>query len=72
MTNQHFSEKEKNKRIAFFVCLVLTLLWGWVIFGFSANNAEESTIQSNAVTEIVLRIFYDDFDELSVEVYDNE
>ena len=59
------TKRKRSKRTAFWVCLVLTLLWGLVIFGFSANNAEKSTIQSNAVTEIVLRIFYDDFDELS-------
>ena len=65
LTNQRSSKKEYYKRMAFFAFLVLTLVWAWVIFGFSANNAEESTIQSNAVTEMVLRIFYDDFDELS-------
>ena len=71
MANQCLTKKESGKRIAFWVFIVLTLLWAWVIFGFSANTAEESTIQSNAVTEIILRIFYDDFDELSFEEQQN-
>ncbi len=57
-------ENNSQKTIAFAVFLVLTVLWMGVIFGFSANNAEDSTIQSNAVTEFVIRIFNSDFDLL--------
>lgn len=56
----------KNKRIIIFVIFAaLTAAWMCVIFGFSANDAEASTQQSNVVTEFVLRIFNWNFDELS-------
>ena len=56
------------KRTAVFaVFLVMTILWMGTVFGFSSKNAEESTAQSNAVTEIVLRIFNKDFDSLDEE-----
>ncbi len=57
--------KDNKKIIAFVIFAVLTVVWMLVIFGFSSNNADDSTEQSNVVTEIVLRIFKWDFDELS-------
>ena len=65
--NLQFSKNALKKRIAFLVFLVLTILWMSVIFGFSSNDAAESTVQSNTVTEIILRIFNRDFDEMSPE-----
>lgn len=58
-------KKENVKRnLLFVVFLILTVAWMTVIFGFSANNAEESTIQSNTVTEFIIRIFNRDFDDM--------
>ena len=58
-------KKENVKRnLLFVVFLILTVVWMAVIFGFSANNAEESTIQSNTVTEFIIRIFNRDFDDM--------
>lgn len=58
-------KNETGKRIAFVIFVILTVVWMMVIFGFSANNADESTIQSNAVTEFIIRIFNRDFDDMS-------
>lgn len=54
----------KRKQV-FAVFLVLTLLWMAVIYGFSSNNAEDSTVQSNGVTELFARIFIPGFEELT-------
>ena len=65
------------KNVIFVTSLILAVVWMCVIFGFSANNAEESTVQSNAVTEMIIRIFNPDFDNLTdaekeemIEMYD--
>lgn len=61
----------KGRRIAVFcVFLVLSVLWMGVIFGFSSNDAEKSTRQSNTVTRLVLGILNPDFDEMSQEQQD--
>lgn len=54
----------KKRIVLFSVFAVLSALWMAVIFGFSSKNAEESTVQSNFVTELLVSIFEDDFDEL--------
>ena len=53
-----------RRKVVFVLFLVLTLAWMGVVFGFSSQNAEESTQQSNAVTEILLKIFVEDFNSL--------
>ena len=60
--------RKKNdtvKRIVFVVCIILTVAWMMVIFGFSSNDAQESTAQSHTVTEIIIRIFNRDFDNMT-------
>lgn len=66
-----------NRKILFVLFLALSLLWMSVIFGFSSKDAQESTVQSNWVTELLISIFEDDFDEMTelqrqtlVEKYD--
>lgn len=54
-----------GKWVIFLVCLMLTVAWMAAIFGFSANDAKESTVQSHAVTEIIIRIFNRSFDDMS-------
>lgn len=59
-------KKENIKRnLLFIVFLILTIAWMTAIFGFSANTADESTIQSNTVTEFIIRIFNRGFDDMS-------
>ena len=55
------------KNIIFVTSLILAVTWMCAIFGFSANNAEESTMQSNGVTEFLIKVFNPDFDDLSEE-----
>ena len=66
-----------NRRNAFVLFLVLSVAWMSVIFGFSSRDAEESTVQSNSVTELLIKIFEKDYDslpdaqkQLLVEKYD--
>lgn len=66
-----------SRRNVFVVLAVLSVLWMAVIFGFSSRDAEESTVQSNSVTELLIKIFEKDYDTLSdaqkqalVEKYD--
>ena len=70
-------KKLLNRRIVFVLLLALSIAWMAVIFGFSSRDAEESTVQSNSVTELLIRIFEKDYDTLSdvqkqalVEKYD--
>ncbi len=56
-----------RRKSVFAVFLALSLIWMIVIFGFSSNNAEDSTVQSNGVTELFARIFIPGFDELPEE-----
>ncbi len=53
-----------KRKIVFVIFLALLIAWMSVIFGFSANDAETSTDQSNVVTELLLRIFTPGFEEL--------
>lgn len=66
-----------NRRGAFVLFLILSVVWMAVIFGFSSSDAEESTVQSNSVTELLIKIFEEDYETLSdaeklqlVEKYD--
>lgn len=43
---------------------LLSLIWMSVIFGFSADDAEESTKQSHGVVETILKIFVPGFEEM--------
>ena len=65
------------KMTIFVVSLILTVAWMCIIFGFSANNAEESTVQSNTVTEMLIKLFNPDFENMDeceqqkmIEAYD--
>lgn len=65
------------RRVLFAVFTLLTVLWMCAIFGFSSKTAEESTVQSNFVTELLLKVFESDFNDLTkaeqeeiIEVYD--
>ena len=56
----------KGKRTLMFALLAtLSVVWMSVIFGFSSSDAEESTEQSNFVTEFLIKIFEDDYDTLN-------
>lgn len=66
-----------DRRNVFVLFLILSITWMTVIFGFSSRDAEESTVQSNSVTELLIRIFEKDYDTMSdaqkqelVEKYD--
>ena len=56
-----------KRKSVFAVFLALSLVWMIVIFGFSSNNAEDSTVQSNGVTQLFARIFIPGFDDLPQE-----
>lgn len=56
-----------KRKIVFVIFLALLVAWMSVIFGFSANDAEKSTDQSNVVTELFLKIFSPGFEELDAE-----
>ncbi|MBE6682340.1 MAG: hypothetical protein E7600_08660 [Ruminococcaceae bacterium] len=61
--------KEGRIRLAVFVtALLLAVLCMFLIYGFSSDNAVESTVQSHAVTEFLIRIFNPDFENMSAEV----
>ena len=60
-------KKGAARKVVFCLSLVLTILWMFTIYGFSANNAQESTVQSNAVTEIIIRIFNPEFEYMTHE-----
>ncbi len=59
--------KALRRKSVFAVFFALTLIWMMVVFGFSSNNAEDSTAQSNGVTELFARMFIPGFDELPEE-----
>lgn len=55
-----------KRRIAAFVLLcILSLSWMGVMFGFSANNADESSMQSHGVVELFLKVFVPGYDDMS-------
>lgn len=58
------------RKTVFAVSLVLVILWMSVIYGFSSNDAQASTEQSNIVTEFLIRIFNPTFDSLAEDVRD--
>lgn len=58
--------KSNLRKRTFLVLLAVTVMWMCVIFGFSSSTAEQSTVQSNAVTEFMIRIFEGDFESLEV------
>lgn len=62
-----FNGNRTTKTVVFTVLLVLTVVWMMVIFGFSSSNAEDSTVQSNRITEFLVRIFVPGYDELTEE-----
>ena len=43
---------------------LLSLMWMSVIFGFSADDAKESSEQSHGVVEMILKIFVPGFEEM--------
>ena len=53
----------KNKALRY-VTLVLLVFWMCVIFGFSSQTAEVSTVTSNKVIEKVVSVVYPDYDAL--------
>ena len=58
----------KKRRTAMFLLFVLLSgIWMAVIFGFSSNNADDSTDQSNKVTRVILSVFILNFEDLREE-----
>ena len=55
--------EKKIKAIRRIICCILTLIWMMVIFSFSAQNADESSVESNAVGMFVGHIFVSGFDK---------
>lgn len=51
----------------FRIFAILAVCWMAVIFAFSAKDADESTKESNRITDLIGRIVYDDYDNLSEE-----
>lgn len=56
-----------KRKTVFLLFVILTIAWMAVIFGFSAKDAEKSTIQSNTVTEFIIKIFNRDFDDMTID-----
>ncbi len=56
----------KKRKAIFLIFLILTILWAAVIYGFSSNNAAESSEQSGRITDLVLRIFVPNYDDLTL------
>lgn len=61
-------KKDRIRLAVFVTSLVLAVAWMIVIYGFSSNNAVESTVQSHAVTEFLIKIFNPDFENMTPEV----
>ena len=59
--------KISNRYIVFALLLIMSISWMSVISGFSSKNAEESTVQSNRVTEFLIMLFEDDSESLTEE-----
>ena len=55
----------KVRKRAFALFLTLSIVWMAVIFGFSSKNADESTEQSNSVTEFLMMLFEENYDSLT-------
>lgn len=55
------------RKTVFTVSLILAAVWMCVIFGFSSNDAEESTAQSNTVTRFIIGMLNPEFDNMSEE-----
>ena len=64
-TNQRHSFSDWLRRSAVWLTLIPMLLSMWVIFGFSAQSAEQSTRTSSRVVDEVIRLFVPDYSELS-------
>lgn len=54
------------KKIIRLALLIMAVVWMAVIFGLSANNAQQSNSLSRTVTEILIRMSDCDFNNLSV------
>ena len=52
------------KRSAVWLTLIPVLLSMWVIFGFSAQPAEQSNQTSSRVADMVIRLFVPDFEQM--------
>ena len=50
---------------------MLTGLWCVLIFMFSANDADTSAEQSNAITDLCIEVFVPDYEELSADEQDS-
>jgi VanZ family protein len=62
------AEKRTDIRIVrCVVCIILSVVWMGVIFGFSSRTADESTKESNVVGMLVGKIFIPEFKDWSEE-----
>ena len=61
------SSRFMNRRTMFVLFLVMSIVWMAVIFEFSSKNADESTAQSNSVTDFLMMLFEEDYETLTQE-----
>lgn len=64
-TSQTRTFGNRLRRSAVWLTLLPVLLSMWMIFGFSAQPAEQSNATSSRVVDVVIRLFVPDFADLS-------